>query len=155
MELFRHTFCIGVGTKFCDRSDGRADHGPAWALLIAAAPNGHELDGPWSTCIQDAAICADAGLASASVDDQTDSSWIYHALEPLLNDFEGRDEDFIDQHGPEAWRIAVVREPAMASALAFVRELIDGAVQADTGASRAQFDALVPRASILLPPSAS
>jgi hypothetical protein len=115
-------------------------------LMAVEAPDGH----PWSTFVQDAVICADAGLAAASIGDRPRSTWIQYALEPLRAVLENRDRDFIRTHGIGYWEHEVLSDPTMTVALDFLREMIAEISRIDS-VDHGRFDQLVRGAAILLP----
>ncbi|MEV0570082.1 hypothetical protein [Dactylosporangium sp. NPDC050588] len=126
------------------------DHGELRASLAASVPNGHDLDGPWSTNVQAAIICADAGLAAASVDAQPESIWIEYALEPLTSSVQARDIALVRRLGYTAWLYRLPQDPAVAAALSFIqqccRRILSGGPL-----TRREFTALVSEGNVLLP----
>ena len=78
---------------------------------------------PWSTYVQDVLVCVNAGLAAASVGDRPRSGSIEFALEPLTAMMENRDVDVIRTFGDDYWSREIIKDPAMAAALGFLREV--------------------------------
>ena len=117
-------------------------------LLAVAAPGEH----PWTTFVQDAMICADAGLAAASVGDRPESVWIEYALEPLAAVLENRDREIIRAHGMRYWEQEVLSDPAMTAALDFLRGMIAEMSRTDS-VGHQRFNQLVRDAAVLLPPA--
>jgi hypothetical protein len=135
-------FAIGAVDQG-DRSDLRA-------RLMASMPHGDDLDAPWSTYVQDVLICADAGLAAASTNVRPKPIWIQYALEPQMASMQARDADVIRTHGEDYWSRSVVDDPAMAGALAFLRESIATVSRSDSVDER-QYRGMVERATVLRP----
>jgi hypothetical protein len=116
--------------------------------MAVPAPGEH----PWSTFVQDAQICADAGLAAASTDSRPKSIWVQYTLEPLAAVLENRDRDIIRMHGSTYWGHEVMNDPAITAALAFLRGMITEISRVDL-VDRRRFNQLVEEAGIvLLPP---
>jgi hypothetical protein len=127
-----------------------ADHADLRARLMGTVPHGHDLGAPWSTYAQDALICTDAGLAAASATDSPKSIWIQYALEPLMASTQIRDSDVIRSRGEDYWSRGIVNDPAMATALAFLRSAI-AEVARNARVNHADFGRLVEEATVLLP----
>lgn len=127
-----------------------AEYGDLRAQLMAGLPHGDDLDAPWSTYVQDALICADAGLAAASLDADFKSIWIEYPLEPLLASMQIRDVEVIRLHGYNYWEKRALGDPVLVSALAFLRSLIEKSV-AGTSISKRGLTELVREAAVLLP----
>jgi hypothetical protein len=115
-------------------------------LMAVAAPGEH----PWSTFVQDVLICADAGLAAASVDGRPKSIWVQYALEPLAAVLENRDKDIVRIHGSKYWEHEVLSDPMMTAALDFFRR-ITGEMSRIDSVDRRRFNQLVGEAAVLLP----
>ena len=115
-------------------------------LMAVAAPGEH----PWSTFVQDAVICADAGLAAASVDSRPKSIWIQYALEPLAAVLENRDRDIIRMHGNKYWELELLSDPTMTAALDFLRGMTAEMSRIDS-VDHWRFNQLVEEAAVLLP----
>lgn len=115
-------------------------------LMAVAAPGEH----PWSTFAQDALICADAGLAAASVDSRPKSIWVQYALEPLVVVLENRDRDIIRIRGSKYWELEILSDPTMAAALAFLRGMTAEMSRIDSVDHR-RLNQLVGEAAVLLP----
>jgi hypothetical protein len=115
-------------------------------LMAVAAPGEH----PWSTFVQDVLICADAGLAAASVDGRPKSIWVQYALEPLAAVLENRDKDIIRVHGSKYWEHEVLSDPTMAAALDFLHRMNEEMSRIDS-VDRRRFNQLVGEAAVLLP----
>jgi len=115
-------------------------------LMAVAAPGEH----PWSTFVQDVLICADAGLAAASVDGRPKSIWVQYALEPLAAVLENRDRDIIRMHGSKYWEHEVLSDPTMTAALDFFRSMTEEMSRIDS-VDRGRFNQLVGEAAVLLP----
>jgi len=115
-------------------------------LMAVAAPGEH----PWSTFVQDALICADAGLAAASAVGRPKSIWVQYALEPLAAVLENRDRDIIRMRGSRYWEHEVLSDPSMIAALDFLRGMIAEMSGIDSVDKR-RFSQLVREATVLLP----
>lgn len=115
-------------------------------LMAVAAPGEH----PWGTFVQDALVCADAGLAAASVGDRPKSIWVQYALEPLAAALGNRDRDIIRTHGSRYWEHEVLNDPTMTAALDFLRGMIAEMSRIDSVDHR-RFNQLVDEAAVLLP----
>jgi hypothetical protein len=107
---------------------------------------------PWSTFAQDVLICVDAGLAASSGDDRPQGRLIQFALEPLLAVLEDQDTELIRSYGQRHWRREISKDPAVATALGFLHELIAKASHAVSVDSH-EFRALVGDAAVLRPDS--
>jgi len=123
-----------------------ANHDDLRARLMVAISGEH----PWSTYAQDVLICADAGLAAASVDSRPKPISIQYALEPLMAFMQNRDAGTIRIYGDNHWSKEIIKDPAMAKALGFLRSLIEEVSEAALADSR-QFDRLVSEAAVLRP----
>jgi hypothetical protein len=58
---------LDISEKYAVGTIVEGDYRHLRERLIASAPNGHELDSPWSTYAQDVLICLDAALVASSV----------------------------------------------------------------------------------------
>jgi hypothetical protein len=125
-----------------------ADHTRLRERLTAVAPYGEH---PWGTFVQDALICADAGLAAASVGDRPKSIWVQYALEPLTAVAENRDRDIIRTNGRRYWEHEVLSDPTITTALDFLRGLIAEMSEIDS-VDLQRFRQLVAQAAVLIPP---
>lgn len=132
---------------FATGSTEATDHSELTARLNLAVS---EDEHPWSTYAQDALICVDAGLAAASVGDRPKGMLIQFALEPLMAVMEDRDADLIRTYGNRYWRREIIKDPAMAAALGFLRRSIAKVSQAASIDSH-EFDELVSEAAVLRP----
>lgn len=128
---------------------GRAkpgDHEGLRNQLMVKVPGDH----PWSTYGQDVLICARAALAAASTGDRPKPVLIQYALEPLMAFMEDRDADMIRQRGDAYWSEEIVKDPAMAAAINFLRKLITRASQ-NTMVDSVEFIDLAEAGSVLRP----
>lgn len=123
------------------------DHTRLRERLMAVTATGEH---PWGTFVQDALICADAGLAAASVDDRPKSIWVQYALEPLAAVLENRDRDIFRIRGSEYWEHEILSDPIMAAALDFLRGMIVEMSRIDS-VDHSRFNQLVGEAAVLLP----
>jgi hypothetical protein len=114
--------------------------------MAVAAPGEH----PWSTFVQDVLICADAGLAAASVDSRPKSIWVQYALEPLAAVLENRDRNIIRMRGSKYWELEILSDPTMTAALDFLRGMTAEMSRIDSVDHR-RFNQLVGEAAVLLP----
>ena len=132
---------------FATGSAEAADHSELRARLdLAVSDDEH----PWSTYTQDVLICVDAGLAVASAGDRPYGMLIQFALEPITALLEDRDADLIRIYGKRYWRREIIKDPAMATALGFLRRSIAKVSQA-ASVDPHEFDELVSEAAVLRP----
>lgn len=111
---------LAVSEGFAMEATAAGDHHQARERLMAiTVPGGH----PWGTFVQDALICADAGLAASSASDHPDPAWISYAIEPVLAVLEIRDAAIIRACGITQWERQITDDPVMAAALKFLRKL--------------------------------
>ena len=127
-----------------------ADHSVLRGRLMAAVPHGDDLDAPLSTYVQDALICADAGLAAASVDARPKPIWIQYVLEPLMASMQIRDLGIIRARGNGYWSTTIVNDPAMAAALGFLRGSMARELR-DAPVGQLDYRRLVEEAAVLRP----
>jgi hypothetical protein len=125
-----------------------ADHTRLRERLTAVAPSGEH---PWGTFVQDALICADAGLAAASVGDRPKSIWVQYALEPLTAVAENRDREIIRTNGRRYWEHEVLSDPTITAAIYFLRGLIAEMSDIES-VDHQRFRQLVAEAAVLIPP---
>jgi hypothetical protein len=128
---------------------GRAESGDHQGLrnqLMVKVPGDH----PWSTYGQDVLICARGALAAASTDEPPKPVLIQYALEPLTAFMEDRDADMIRQRGDAYWSEEIVKDPAMAVAIDFLRKLVERASQ-ETMVDSVEFIDLAEAGSVLRP----
>ena len=137
---------IDLIKEFATGSTEASDHHGVRERLMVTVPDRH----PWRTYAQDALICADAGLASASVSDHPDPRLIHSALEPLIVWAEGRDYDVIRTYGDDHWDREIVNDPLIVAALGFLRRMIAQASQRSSVESL-EFDRWVTDAAVLRP----
>ncbi|MGE5133610.1 MAG: hypothetical protein ACM32E_11965 [Gemmatimonadota bacterium] len=137
---------IDLVEAFATGSAETSDHHQMRNLLMVRVPDEH----PWRTYAQDALICADAGLAAASVSDRPDSRVIHSALDPLIVWMEDRDSDVIRTYGDNHWDREIVNDPEMARALVFLRRLIAKMLKGPPLDSL-EFNRLVGEAAVLRP----
>jgi hypothetical protein len=132
---------------FATGSAEAADHSELRARLnLTVSDDSH----PWSTYVQDVLVCVNAGLAAASVGDRPRSGSIEFALEPLIAMMENRDVDVIRTYGDDYWSREIIKDPAMATALGFLRRSIAKVSQAASVDSH-EFGELVSEATVLRP----
>lgn len=132
---------------FATGSAEAADHSELTARLnLTVSDDSH----PWSTYVQDILVCVNAGLAAASIGDRPRSGAIEFALEPLTAMMENRDVDVIRTYGDDYWSREIIKDPAMATALGFLRRSIAKVSQAASIDSH-EFDELVSEAAVLRP----
>ncbi len=141
---------LSVVEEFATGIADQADRSELRGRLMTSMPHGDDLGSPSSTYVQDALICADAGLAAASIDAQPKSIWIQYALEPQMASMQIRDAEIIRTHGDDYWSRLVTDDAVMASALAFLRELI-AAVSRNDLVDQGQYRAMVEAAAVLRP----
>lgn len=137
---------IALIKAFAIGSIEASDHRGVRERLMVTVPDRH----PWRTYAQDALICADAGLAAASVNDQPDPRLIHSALEPLIVWAEGRDYEVIRTYGDDYWDREIVNDPLMVIALGFLRRMIAKMSQRPSVDSL-EFDRWVTDAAVLRP----
>lgn len=126
------------------------DHSALRARLMGSVPHGHDLDSPWSTYAQGVLICIDAGLAASSVFDSCKPIWIQYSIEPLVTSLQYRDEDILISQGEELWGRQILGDPAMESALLFLRKIILLS-ERETPLLEVRYRELVSDARVLLP----
>ncbi|MEV6964416.1 hypothetical protein AB0M47_04810 [Hamadaea sp. NPDC051192] len=136
--------------SFATGVSGKSDHGDLRARLSAAIPHGDDLGAPWSTYAQDAIICADAGLVAASIEATLKPIWIQYALEPQMASMQIRDMDLIRSRGDDYWASAVMNDPTMMAAVAFLRESIAELEHGDS-VGQAAYQRMIADASVLRP----
>jgi hypothetical protein len=140
------TLAQDVIEAFATGRSESGDHQGLRDLLMVKVPDDH----PWSTYGQDVLICARAALAAASTDDSPKPIVIQYALEPMMAFMEDRDADIIRQRGDTYWNEEIIKDPAMAAAIEFLRELILRASQ-NTVIDSVEFVGLVEAGSVLRP----
>ncbi|MFD6562640.1 hypothetical protein [Micromonospora profundi] len=83
---------------FIEGGSAQGDHLELRKRILAAGPNGHEHDSPWSSYAQDALTCADAALVAASTLGDLDFKpiWIQYVINPMVVslDVQGYDVEF-------------------------------------------------------------
>lgn len=141
---------LNVVEKYATGVTGQADYSELRARLMASMPHGDDLDAPWSTYVQDALICIDAGLATVSIDGHLRSIWIQYALEPQMASMQMRDVDLIRARGDEYWARFIVDDPLMADLLMFLRESIT-VVSREELVGQTQYRRMVEKAAVLRP----
>jgi hypothetical protein len=131
---------------FATGSAEASDHREVRERLMVTVPARH----PWRTYVQDALICADAGLAAASANDRPNPRLIHSALEPLIAWTEDRDSEIIRTYGDNHWDREITGDPLMARALGFLRQMIASASRRPPVDSL-EFGGLVAGAAVLCP----
>lgn len=132
---------------FATGSAEAADHSELRARLdLVDSDDEH----PWSTYVQDVLICVDAGLATASAGDSPKGILIHFALEPLMAVMQDRDADLIRTYGNRYWRREILKDPAMAAAIGFLRRSI-AKVSPAVSIDSHEFGELVSEAAVLRP----
>jgi hypothetical protein len=125
---------------------GSGDHERLRNQLMVKVPGDH----PWSTYGQDVLLCARGALAAASTDDRPKPVLIQYALEPLMAFMEDRDADMIRLRGDAYWSEEIVKDPAMAAGIDFLRRLIVRASQ-NTIIGSVEFTDLAEAGAVLRP----
>ncbi|MEU7943083.1 hypothetical protein AB0C50_00205 [Micromonospora taraxaci] len=89
---------LDLVSGFIEGGPAQGDHRELRQRILAAGPNGHELDSPWSTYAQDALTCVDAALVAASTLGDRDFKpiWIQYVINPMVVslDVQGYDVEF-------------------------------------------------------------
>jgi hypothetical protein len=142
-----YAVALDVIEAFANGSAQAGDHQELRLQLVAAPVSG---DYPWSTYAQDAIICTDGGLAAASVGDSPKSELIYYALEPLICSLENRDIEVIRTYGNGYWSREIIKDPAMARAIEFLRNSIERLSRV-AAVDALELDRLVSGAAVLRP----
>lgn len=131
---------------FATGSTESSDYPEVRERLLVTVPARH----PWRTYAQDVLICADAGLASASMHEHPAPQLIHSALEPLIVWAEGRDLDIIRTYGDDHWDRELVNDPLFIAALEFLRGMIAKASRGSL-VDPLEFDRWVAEAAVLRP----
>lgn len=93
---------LDLVSGFVEGGSSQGDHRELRQRLLAAGPNGHELDSPWSTYAQDALTCVDAALVAASTLGERDFKpiWIQYVINPLVVSLDVQGYDVESSPGP-------------------------------------------------------
>lgn len=149
-DLSDAQIALGIAKRFAVGAETSGKHHMLCQRLVDLAPNGHDVDAPLSTYVQDALICTRAALSAAAEDVQFSPIAIQYALEPMLSWMYQRDLDLIPDDADDEWHETVIADPLMESAIGFLGDSIV-ALRGNESIGEETMDFLIEGARILLP----
>ena len=84
--------------------------------IAKVTPDGERFDAPESTFAQDVAICMDAAVRAATLEEKINPSWVEYALEPSIIVASEEQTGYIDPGSSieaDKWRVIALRHPGL------------------------------------------